>query len=120
MHDYTSDDFAAFLVFAGPLDRGSLQSRLDYVGKCDEFCQEYFHGKKPTYTTKLHVGEEWVEFYTAFTKWFAIRHEMSQAADSDLDTMAYQVMREGNDMTSVTDWWHRAENLARDRARAKK
>lgn len=106
MPDYTSDDYAAFLVFAGPppsvarvnyrngaAGKTDLQTRLDYVGKCDEFCQQYFGAPPRTGgTVKLHVTEEWVEFYSAFTKWYAIRQEMS--LDSDLDTMTYQVLRD--------------------------
>lgn len=103
MSDYKSEDYAAFLIFAGPppADRpfrqSGLQYRLDYVGKCDEFCQEYFHGKaKEPGRPSLHVGEDWIEFYTAFTKWYRIRQEMSQDTDFEIDIITYQVCRDAD------------------------
>ncbi len=121
MPDYTSDDFAAFLIFAGPLPptrplgEASLQQRLDYVGKCDEFCQQYFKGKNKDATTEMHYLEDWVEFYTQFTKWYAVRQEMSLMRDSDLDVMAYKVSREGKSLDLIADFYANIKHAGRNK-----
>ncbi len=89
INPYTSDDFAAFLTYAGPplskeeaekrLHSGALQSRLDYVGECDKFCSEYFH----TPARIEYDANEWVEFYTEFIHWYRIRQEMQDEIDGN-------------------------------------
>ena len=113
--NYTSDDFAAFLIFAGPpgipnkpLGQSDLDVRLDYVGKCDRFCQEYFGTKEGMSDDKLqlavsdrhaqrlilHYQEDWVQFYSAFTKWYAIHKEMSQDVEFDRREMGVLTLAE--------------------------
>lgn len=76
---YTSDDFAAFLTFAGPPPemtqyrlQQNLDERLAYVRLVDQFVHEYFDKHPGT----MHVSDEWVKFYTEFIKWYRIRQEM--------------------------------------------
>lgn len=76
---YTSDDFAAFLVYAGPppemtqyRSQQDLDKRLAYVRLVDQFVHEYFDKHPGT----MHVSDEWVKFYTEFIKWYRIRQEM--------------------------------------------
>ena len=86
VNPYTSEDFAAFLIYAGPppsqlpaneqrLHSGALQFRLDYVGKCDDFCAEYF--TQLCKSAEPLDPPEWVEFYQEFISWYKIRQEMS-------------------------------------------
>ena len=101
MKPFTSDDFAAFLVYAGPppsagpspefgfYNQGKLAARLDYIQKCNDFCQEYF-GEEVSYDPRSKV---WSGFYTEFKKWFAIRQTMQDEWDSGLDLMTYQVSK---------------------------
>ena len=76
---YTSDDYAAFIAYAGPPpeimlhpnpfgERGSLEARIDYIAKCEEFCNQYF-GPFPLHATRT-------KFYSAFTRWYSIRQLM--------------------------------------------
>ncbi len=90
INPYTSDDFAAFLTYAGPplskeplenrLHSGALQSRLDYVGECDKFCETYF---KDRHNNLGPPFEDWVEFYTEFMHWYRIREGMQDEIDSN-------------------------------------
>lgn len=73
MDKFTDEDFAAFLLYAGPPPKqmeirrshDELQFRLTYVESCDKFCSEYFDTQ--------HETERWIDFYGAFMKWFKER-----------------------------------------------
>lgn len=85
MDKYTSDDFAAFLVYAGPppsmdtyRQQRDLDDRLGYVRLVDKFVHEYFGAPKST----AHMSDEWVKFYTEFIRWYRIREEMQNESDS--------------------------------------
>jgi len=90
INPYTSDDFAAFLTYAGPpfaeakqeqrLHSGALQSRLDYVGECDKFCETYF---KDRHNNLGPPFEDWVEFYTEFIRWYRITQEMQDEIEGN-------------------------------------
>ena len=97
---FTSDDYAAFMAYAGspplrvdrpnPLrvDRpnlaraNALNARLEYIDKCNTFCNQYFE-PCPTYEIRT-------KFYTEFMTWYRIRQHM-QAKDVSLDLMTYEV-----------------------------
>ena len=88
---FTSDDYAAFIAYAGspPLIVGrtnlahvELTERLEYIGKCDVFCNQYF---EPCPTRDIRT-----KFYTEFMTWYRIRKHM-QAEEVDLDLMTYEV-----------------------------
>lgn len=72
---FSEDSFVAFLAFAGPPPtynvstkfrnaeeyQRAVDSRLDYVDRCNTFCQEYF---------SKEYDEQWIEFYKDFLRWF--------------------------------------------------
>lgn len=81
---YTSNDYVAFMAYAGPpppmaakqagVQRMSaLESRLDYIMKCGEFCQQYFGVNPPSKYKNVNIR---TEFYSAFMNWYAIRQLM--------------------------------------------
>jgi len=84
MNTYTSEDFVAFLAYAGPPPRqrlvhnirnaSYLEERIEYVNKCDEFCVEYFK--------EMCKPSSWGEFYTEFLRWYLIRQEMQDEIQS--------------------------------------
>lgn len=91
--DFSSNDYAAFIAYAGPpllidsqrtgSDPSALTIRLEYITKCDEFCKQYF-GPYPKYDVRA-------KFYRQFIEWYRIRQQMLDTEDVHLDLMTYEV-----------------------------